>query len=342
MSALNSSPVVLVADVKSLPAVIVSSSSSSSASAAARSTTADRRSELISPIDPLGATGCSKELFPGVRRHFTDRADTGGLDQSSLQSEGSLRRSEESRLGSEESRAKSSVGSWESELTSIQHSLKFVLKLKEEFVCPICKGVVLNPQQNSCGHIYCFHCLQGLLFSRTTAANEKSPVWKFSASTPHSVPLSPRYTTCRSSSNQRSSRPLQEHLRSCQYEQLQCTNPGCRATLQRRHLQEHLTSTCPHRMEPCQHCRQPLCLSLLQDHVRSSCPDVEVDCPNSCSQKVPRHKLTEHRESCPEVQVDCSFKKFGCSVQKKITPLLQQSDVHEHAVSTAQDLWRRI
>uniref|UniRef100_A0A3Q4GNL2 TNF receptor-associated factor 5-like n=1 Tax=Neolamprologus brichardi TaxID=32507 RepID=A0A3Q4GNL2_NEOBR len=53
-------------------------------------------------------------------------------------------------------------------LASIRHRLKFVLKLKEEFVCPICRGVVFNPQQNSCGHIYCFHCLQGLFSHKTT------------------------------------------------------------------------------------------------------------------------------------------------------------------------------
>lgn len=81
----------------------------------------------------------------------------GGSKESSLQSEESVR-SEESRM-----RSTGPAGSWEAELTSIQHSLKFVLALKEEFVCPVCRGVVLNPQQNSCGHIYCLHCLQGLL-----------------------------------------------------------------------------------------------------------------------------------------------------------------------------------
>ena len=83
-----------------------------------------------------------------------------------LQSEESLRRSEELKLGSRDSRLgseESGMSSWESELTSIQHSLKFVMTLKEEFVCPVCRGVVLNPQQNSCGHIFCFLCLQTLL-----------------------------------------------------------------------------------------------------------------------------------------------------------------------------------
>ncbi|XP_049899692.1 TNF receptor-associated factor 5 isoform X2 [Epinephelus moara] len=251
-------------------------------------------------------------------------ADTkpGGAEESSLQSEESARRSEEWRLGSGESR----VSSWESELTSIQHSLKFVSTLKEEFVCPICRGVVLNPQQNSCGHIYCFLCLQRLLES----SSPSSPVCPVDGAviTPAEVfqdncckrEISSLEVYCTNSpacTSVVTLRHLQEHRRSCQYEQLQCCNPGCRAALQRRYLQEHLTNTCPHRMEPCPHCRHPQRLSLLQDHVQSSCPEVEVDCPNSCSLKVPRHKLTEHRESCPELLVDCSYKKFGCSVQDK-------------------------
>lgn len=60
-------------------------------------------------------------------------------------------------------RAPGPGASRESELTSLQRSLRFVLKLKDEFVCPVCGGVVLDPQQNSCGHIYCLRCLRHLL-----------------------------------------------------------------------------------------------------------------------------------------------------------------------------------
>ncbi|CAK6983403.1 TNF receptor-associated factor 5 [Scomber scombrus] len=250
-------------------------------------------------------------------------ADTepGGSEESSLQSEESLRRSEELRM-----RPTGPVSSWETELTSIKHSLKFVVKLKEEFVCPVCKGVVLNPQQNSCGHIYCFHCLQGLLES----SSPSSPVCPVDGHviTPAEVfqdncckreisSLDVYCTNSPSCTSVLTLNHLQKHLKLCQFEQLQCSNPGCSATLERRHLQEHLSNTCPHRTEPCTHCRQPQQLSLLQDHVRISCPDVEVNCPNSCSQKVRRHMVTEHRESCPEVLIDCSYKKFGCSVQEK-------------------------
>ncbi|XP_035493832.1 TNF receptor-associated factor 5 [Scophthalmus maximus] len=235
---------------------------------------------------------------------------------------------EESRLGSEETRTRSSgpVGSWESELTSIQHSLKFVLKLREEFVCPICRAVVLNPQQNSCGHIYCLHCLQGLLESSSLssavcpvdgAVITAAEVFQDNCCKREISSLEVFCTNSPACTSVLTLHRLQEHLRLCPYEQLQCSSPACRAVLQRRYLQQHLTNTCPHRLEPCPHCRRPHRLSLMQDHVQSSCPDVDVDCPNSCSLKVPRHTLTEHRESCPEVHVNCPYRNFGCSVQDK-------------------------
>ncbi|XP_078128375.1 TNF receptor-associated factor 5 isoform X2 [Sander vitreus] len=254
---------------------------------------------------------------PGGSEELTLRSE-----ESSLQSKESTLRSEESSLRSEES----SLRSWESELTSVQHSLKFVSPLKEEFVCPVCRGVVLNPQQNSCGHIYCFLCLQKLLES-SSASGPVCPV-DGAVITPAEVfqdncckreisSLEVYCTNFPECTSVVTLRHLQDHRSCCEYERLQCCNPGCKAVLQRRQLQEHLSVTCPHRAEPCPHCRQPQRLRLLQDHVQSFCPEVEVDCPIGCSLKVPRDKLAEHRESCPELHVDCSYKKFGCSVQDR-------------------------
>nr|XP_046233053.1 TNF receptor-associated factor 5 [Scatophagus argus] len=260
-----------------------------------------------------------------------------------------LRGSKESSLQSEESAGPGesrmtltgSLNSWESDLTSIQHTLKFVLKLREEFVCPVCRGVVLNPQQNSCGHIYCFHCLQGLLES----SSPSSPVCPVDGAviTPAEVfqdncckrEISNLEVYCTNSpacTSVVTLHHLQEHLRSCPYEQLQCCNPGCRAVLQRRYLQDHLTNTCPQRTEPCPLCQQPQRLGLIQDHVQTSCPEVELDCPNSCSQKVPRHKLTEHRDACPDLHIDCPFKKFGCLVKdkRKKVKLHEDAAVNHH------------
>uniref|UniRef100_A0A3Q3AZ57 TNF receptor-associated factor n=2 Tax=Kryptolebias marmoratus TaxID=37003 RepID=A0A3Q3AZ57_KRYMA len=234
-------------------------------------------------------------------------------------SETNLGKSQESNIPSEESIR-------ESELASIQHSLKFVTKLKEEFVCPICKGVVLNPQQNSCGHIYCFHCLRGLLESSFPS----SPVCPVDRAviTPAEVfqdncckrEISSLEVYCTNSPACNSVitlNQLQEHLRLCRYEQLQCTNPGCSEMLQRQYLQKHMTDTCLHRRASCPHCRQLLQISLIQNHVQSLCPEMEVECPYGCSNQVRRQKLMEHKGVCHEVHTDCFYKKFGCSVKDK-------------------------
>ncbi|TKS67918.1 TNF receptor-associated factor 5 [Collichthys lucidus] len=291
----------------------------------------------------------------------TAHSNLGRCIESSLQSQDSVR-SDESRV-----RSTGPMGSWESELTSIQHALKFVLALKDEFVCPVCRGVVLNPQQNSCGHIYCFHCLQGLL-EMSPPSGPVCPV-DGAVVTPAEVfqdncckreisNLEVYCTNFPACTSVVTLHRLQDHLSSCPYEQLQCFNVGCRAALQRRHLQEHLSSTCPHRTEPCPHCQQPLPLSLIQDHVLTSCPDVEVHCPSSCSQKLPRHKgqrarvklhedaavnhhmllvlksnthLEQQRQQ--EVQTDGSLLD---GLQQEVRPLLQQTSNHERIICTAQ------
>nr|ACI67636.1 TNF receptor-associated factor 5 [Salmo salar] len=70
-------------------------------------------------------------------------------------------------------------GQWESDLTAVQHSLKFVKNLEEHYVCPTCKGVVLNPHQTGCGHIFCYRCIQGLPEISPWARINKSVVWFF-------------------------------------------------------------------------------------------------------------------------------------------------------------------
>ncbi|KAG7236918.1 hypothetical protein INR49_000107 [Caranx melampygus] len=121
-------------------------------------------------------------------------ADTGGLDQSSLQSEGSLRRSEESRLGSEESRAKSSVGSWESELTSIQHSLKF--------------GKFFTIQSSLSSGRSCDHTAEG--FQDNCCKREISSLEVFCINSPQCASVTTLHHL-QIFIQQRSSRPLQEH-----------------------------------------------------------------------------------------------------------------------------------
>ncbi|XP_046900118.1 TNF receptor-associated factor 5 isoform X1 [Hypomesus transpacificus] len=217
------------------------------------------------------------------------------------------------------------TGSWESDLGPVQHTLKFVKNLEEQYVCPVCKGVVFNPHQSGCGHIFCHHCIQGILegsgmnpvcpldggliksnevFQDNCCKREISNLEVYCTNSPN---CSCRITLCR----------LQEHLKACQYELLQCSNTGCSEVMQRRDLQEHLRISCTHRMESCQHCKKPYMFCQLKDHEMTTCLEVEIECPNKCYQKIKRCKVTEHIDECPEVETDCVYAKFGCSVRDK-------------------------
>uniref|UniRef100_A0A4W5R4G6 TNF receptor-associated factor n=1 Tax=Hucho hucho TaxID=62062 RepID=A0A4W5R4G6_9TELE len=189
------------------------------------------------------------------------------------------------------------AGPWESDLTAVQHSLKFVKKLEEHYVCPTCKGVVLNPHQTGCGHIFCYRCIQGLLenspattpacpldrgliksdevFQDNCCKREISNLEVYCTNSPN---CSHRMTLCR----------LQEHLQACPFESLRCSNAGCSEIMPRKDLQEHLTISCSCRMEPCHYCKHPYTCYQLEDHERHSCPEVEITCPNKCFQMIRR------------------------------------------------------
>ncbi|KAL1006163.1 hypothetical protein UPYG_G00068710 [Umbra pygmaea] len=225
------------------------------------------------------------------------------------------------------------AGTWEPDLIMVQHSLKFVKKLEEQYVCPTCRGVILNPHQTGCGHIFCYRCIQGLLESSATTPTcpldgaliksdqvfqdncckrEISNLEVFCTNSPN---CSCRMTFCR----------LQEHLQVCKYESLQCSNAGCSEVMQRKDIQEHLRISCSYRWEPCHYCTDSYIFCELEDHERHTCPEVEIQCPNKCSQMIKRRMLKDHADRCPEVETDCVFKKYGCGVREKRAHVL----VHE-------------
>ena len=41
--------------------------------------------------------------------------------------------------------------------------IKFLKRLDKKLLCPLCQSVFKQPWQTSCGHQFCFECLQALL-----------------------------------------------------------------------------------------------------------------------------------------------------------------------------------
>ncbi|XP_041109015.1 TNF receptor-associated factor 5-like [Polyodon spathula] len=203
-------------------------------------------------------------------------------------------------------------------------NFQFVEKLEEQYICPSCRQVVLNPHQTGCGHIFCYQCITTVLECNSAPtcpidnvlikSNEvfqdnccKREVLNLEIYCTNSPDCSSKVTLCR----------LKDHLEQCQYESLQCTHAGCTGRMLRKDLKEHLRNICKYRVESCPHCQTHLVLIHLKDHEETQCPEYPIPCPNLCTQVMKRHELKEHFHECPEVPIECRYKKYGCSLRDK-------------------------
>ncbi|KAI0239492.1 TNF receptor-associated factor 4 [Lamellibrachia satsuma] len=105
---------------------------------------------------------------------------------------------------------------------------------------------------------------------------------------------------------------MEHHEGNCGLEVVWCENK-CGAKLERRFLNNHMSSECHKRTVPCPHCKKQFVFETLQNHFYR-CPRFPVSCPNRCDPtKIPREDIESHvREHCPSVSVPCTFHHAGC------------------------------
>uniref|UniRef100_A0A8C2FZ31 TNF receptor-associated factor n=1 Tax=Cyprinus carpio TaxID=7962 RepID=A0A8C2FZ31_CYPCA len=214
--------------------------------------------------------------------------------------------------------------SWELEAILTNRTLRFVLRLEQQFICPSCGGIVLNPHQTGCGHIFCARCVRAYI---ENGGSSKCPldsipikseeIFQDNCCKRELLNLEVYCTNAPDCTQTVTLCNLQDHLKACQYERIRCSNVGCNDTVLRRSLQEHQRNVCSFRLESCLHCRQPFLTSQLQAHQKTSCPDIQVPCPNNCPQMIRRHKLQAHADECLEVEADCIYKNYGCTFRDK-------------------------
>uniref|UniRef100_A0A671N5N6 TNF receptor-associated factor n=1 Tax=Sinocyclocheilus anshuiensis TaxID=1608454 RepID=A0A671N5N6_9TELE len=213
--------------------------------------------------------------------------------------------------------------SWELEAILTNRMLRFVLRLEQQFVCPSCGGIVLNPHQTGCGHIFCARCVRAYIenggsskcpldsipikseeiFQDNCCKRELLNLEVYCTNAPD---CAQRITLCN----------LQGHLKACQYERLRCSNSGCNDTVLRKNLLDHQRKVCSFRLESCHHCRQPFLASHLQAHQKTSCPEIQDPCPNKCPQMIRRHKVWHSQILHSTLRKFCSNEHYFavCSV----------------------------
>ena len=230
---------------------------------------------------------------------------------------------------------------------------QFICKEKslvERYLCPICKEVVCEPVQTSCGHLFCGRCLK-----RVPSKNCPSCRAKFVEE--------PR----RDKFNEREIRNLkvkcQNSFRGCEwegelgnveshqngvcgYQLVQCGNK-CGAEMKRRDVEKHKKDHCELRMYECPYCPfwsiyKGTYKKVTSEHFKE-CRCFPLDCPNNCGKKrIRRGDMSSHLCACPEEVVPCRYQSLGCKVRlprKHMQDHFKDKDTHlDIAMATTSEL----
>jgi O-acetyl-ADP-ribose deacetylase (regulator of RNase III) len=217
-------------------------------------------------------------------------------------------------------------------------SALFVGPVPSELECPVCLLVMREPHLTSCcGNHFCFSCI-----SEVREDGKPCPLCKVVIT--HT--LLNRKEKCRILElrvycNLKDKGcpwtgelcDLEYHVQStkdkgpCEYVEIQCSL-GCGRTMERRHVQLHLESDCPLRLQTCSYCDHKATGKDLAEHFET-CPKYPVICPHLCElSAVPRCELSSHLDICPNQPVDCPFKKVNCTVQLTRKELKSHIDLY--------------
>jgi len=138
---------------------------------------------------------------------------------------------------------------------------------EDDFQCLICHLPLKEPVLTRCGHRFCKECLEEH-FRRQEAQHQ--PI------------------TC--PADREGLDRERVHLASCLLKLVHCTNENCPVTMQRRHLEEHVTINCTWRILECDNCSEPHPVCNMQDHF-GQCSKFPVTCSNSCGASIRREMV---------------------------------------------------
>ena len=239
----------------------------------------------------------------------------------------------------------------------------FTEPVPEDLLCSICHELLDEPQQTSCGHLFCKKCLDQ---SKSTVNKGKVPAFSQpyynhtgrTATSQRTFKCPTCRTTCyndgfddkhtdrrvknlqitcsNTSCNWKGSLcTLDDHksgrgCKGCQYEPVFCTL-GCGEKVIRKDLEHHKRTKCSYRPADCKYCMWRGTFQTLNNHY-STCQKYPLTCPNKCGPVtvyISHQKMEEHLQKCPNQKVKCPYSDLGCNIMPKQKLLDSHTDSYK-------------
>ncbi|XP_065675049.1 TNF receptor-associated factor 3-like isoform X3 [Hydra vulgaris] len=167
------------------------------------------------------------------------------------------------------------------------YDVYFLQELSDKYECPICIMALRKPILTKCGHRLCLSCSEEM---RTRN---------------NGVLVCPLDNT--------NLKPEQNHLGSCEYEEVKCLNEQCTTSILRKELSDHMETKCIYRLINCQHCNQKILSCENQIHLET-CECLLLYCVNQCGMKIFRKEISSHIiDSCANAIIPCQYYYIGCN-----------------------------
>lgn len=210
---------------------------------------------------------------------------------------------------------------------------KNYIPIVNKLICNLCNGIIYNPIQDECNHLYCERCynifcpkspykciINGFIKKKPIKINGLKLIFKeMNISCPNNCDWQGNYEN------------LNEHKENCIFEFIKCPFENCPYDIMRKYLEEH-KSTCIYRIEKCKYCSEIMQYLNLENHY-FKCNKFPIDCALSCGKKIKRDEMEYHKiYECENTFLDCQYKFYGCNLktERKNMDKHYKDNVQEH------------
>lgn len=191
----------------------------------------------------------------------------------------------------------------------------------QDYKCPLCEGIYMNPVVDNCGHVFCRTCIVQYI-----ERERKCPFSQWKLEENHVTKLvlvkdilEKQFVLCKNRifycNWVGKLCELERHLNEdCTRQEVVCPHIGCTSTVFREDLKTH-EGLCEYRIVDCQDCEIQIAFVEIKPH-QDVCPKFKVPCPQECGALVERKEISGHiLEACLNTVVDCPYKDIGCSTK---------------------------